>query len=34
VATVFPSAAEAATSIFGLGLILWFTWLGLALRRR
>jgi hypothetical protein len=33
-ATVFPAAAEAATSIFGLGLILWFTWLGLALRRR
>lgn len=34
VATVLPVAAEAATSIFGLGLILWFTWLGLALRRR
>ncbi len=33
-ATVFPIASEAATSIFGLGLILWFTWLGLALRRR
>ena len=33
-ATVFPSAAEAATSVFGLGLILWFTWLGRTLRRR
>ena len=33
-ATVFPAAADTATSIFGLGLILWFTWLGLALRRR
>lgn len=32
-ATVVPVAAEAATSIFGLGLLLWFTWLGLALRR-
>lgn len=32
--TVIPIAAEAATSIFGLGLIVWFTWLGLALRRR
>ncbi len=33
-ATVIPLASEVATSIFGLGLILWFTWLGLALRRR
>lgn len=33
-ATVIPVASEAATSIFGLGLILWFTWLGHALRRR
>ena len=33
-ATVFPAAADTATSIFGLGLILWFTWLGVALRRR
>lgn len=33
-ATVVPVASEAATSIFGLGLILWFTWLGFALRRR
>ncbi len=33
-ATVVPFAAEVATSIFGLGLIVWFTWLGLALRRR
>ncbi|TGN63056.1 hypothetical protein EXE59_03160 [Nocardioides eburneiflavus] len=33
-ATVVPAAADAATSIFGLGLIVWFTWLGLALRRR
>lgn len=33
-ATVVPVASEAATSIFGLGLILWFTWLGLILQRR
>ena len=33
-ATVLPIASEAATSIFGLGLIVWFAWLGLALRRR
>ncbi len=33
-ATVVPAASEAATSIFGLGLILWFTWLGIALGRR
>ncbi len=32
--TVIPVASEVATSIFGLGLILWFSWLGLALRRR
>ncbi len=31
--TVIPVASEVATSIFGLGLIVWFTWLGLALRR-
>ena len=31
--TVVPVASEVATSVFGLGLILWFTWLGLALRR-
>ena len=31
--TVIPVASEIATSVFGLGLILWFTWLGLALRR-
>ncbi len=33
-ATVIPIASEAAASIFGIGLIVWFTWLGLALRRR
>lgn len=33
IATLMPLATEAATSIFGLGLLLWFTWLGLALRR-
>ncbi|MGB3186161.1 MAG: hypothetical protein WBG36_08225 [Ornithinimicrobium sp.] len=33
-ATVIPAASEAATDVFGLGLILWFTWLGLALGRR
>lgn len=33
-ATVVPIAAEAATSIFGLGFILWFTWLGLSMGRR
>lgn len=33
-ATVFPIASEVATSVFGLGLILWFTWLGVSLRRR
>lgn len=32
--TVLPAANDVATSIFGLGFILWFTWLGLALRRR
>ena len=32
--TIVPAAAEAATSVFGIGLILWFTWLGLAMRRR
>ncbi len=31
--TVIPVASEAATDIFGLGLIVWFTWLGLSLRR-
>jgi hypothetical protein len=34
VATVLPVAAEAATSVFGLGLLIWFTWLGLAMQRR
>ena len=33
-ATVIPIASETATSVFGLGLIGWFTWLGLVLRRR
>ena len=33
-ATVIPVASEVATSIFGIGLIVWFTWLGFALRRR
>jgi hypothetical protein len=33
-ATVIPVASEVATSVFGLGLIVWFTWLGIALRRR
>ncbi len=32
--TVVPAAADVATSVFGLGFIVWFTWLGLALRRR
>lgn len=32
-ATVVPAAAELNTSIFGLGLIVWFTWLGVVLRR-
>ena len=32
-ATVVPAASDLATSVFGLGLILWFTWLGLTLRR-
>lgn len=31
--TVIPIASETASSIFGLALILWFTWLGLTLRR-
>ncbi len=33
-ATVLPFATEAATSIFGLGFIVWFTWAGAALLRR
>lgn len=33
-ATVLPVAADAATSVFGLGLLVWFTWLGLAMGRR
>ncbi len=33
-ATVLPVASEVATDIFGIGLIVWFTWLGVALRRR
>ena len=32
--TVVPAAAELNTSIFGLGLIVWFTWLGVVLHRR
>ena len=32
-ATVVPAAAELNTSLFGLGLIVWFTWLGVVLRR-
>ncbi|WP_341242901.1 hypothetical protein [uncultured Nocardioides sp.] len=32
-ATVVPAASEIATSVFGLGFIVWFTWLGLALLR-
>lgn len=32
-ATVIPPAAETNTSVFGLGMIIWFTWLGVALRR-
>lgn len=31
--TVVPVAADTATSIFGLGLIIWFIWLGVSLRR-
>lgn len=33
-ATVVPAAAEVTTSLFGLGFIVWFTWLGIALGRR
>ena len=32
-ATVIPAAAETNTSVFGLGMIVWFTWLGVARRR-
>lgn len=32
--TVVPAAAEIATSVFGLGLIVWFTAVGLTLARR
>ncbi len=32
--TVVPAAAELNTSVFGLGLIVWFTWLGVVLYRR
>ncbi|WP_299519818.1 hypothetical protein [uncultured Serinicoccus sp.] len=33
-ATVIPIASELATSVFGLGMIVWFTWLGLVVHRR
>jgi hypothetical protein len=33
-ATVVPGASDVATSIFGLGFIVWFTWLGIVLARR
>lgn len=33
-ATVVPGLAEAATSAFGLGLIVWFAWAGIVLLRR
>lgn len=33
-ATVIPAAAELNTSLFGLGMIVWFTWVGVALRRQ
>ncbi|MCB0908368.1 MAG: hypothetical protein KDB63_14745 [Nocardioidaceae bacterium] len=33
-ASVIPAATEVAVSVFGIGFIVWFTWLGLALRRR
>jgi hypothetical protein len=33
-ATLVPVASEAAADIFGLGFIIWFTWLGLAMGRR
>ena len=32
--TVVPAAAELNTSVFGLGLIVWFTWVGVVLHRR
>lgn len=32
--TLVPAAAEVATSVFGLGFIVWFTWLGVVLARR
>lgn len=32
--SVLPFAAATAVSIFGIGLIVWFTWLGLTLNRR
>lgn len=34
VATLIPAAADAATSLFGLGLLVWFTWVGVSLSRR
>ena len=33
-ATVLPAATETATSVFGLGLLVWFTWLATSLLRR
>ncbi len=32
--TVVPAAADVATSVFGLGFIVWFTWLGVVMARR
>jgi hypothetical protein len=32
--TLLPFAAETATSVFGLGFIVWFTWAGVVLARR
>ena len=32
--TVVPAASEVSTSIFGIGFIVWFTWLGVVLARR
>ena len=33
-ATLLPAAADTATSVFGLGFLVWFTWAGVALSRR
>ena len=32
--TVLPFATETATSVFGLGFLVWFTWAGVVLSRR